>query len=169
MNKRCVHCKQEKNISDFCKNAGMKNGLSKLCRMCKKDSDRKYYLNNRVSIQLKQKEPNRIRYLLGKEKILGVCKRYREGLRKNIIDGYGAVCNCCGETERAFLTLDHVLGNGAEHRREKSVQQIYREVINSNFPEQYRLLCMNCNFANRFGKRCPHENFSPFKINKGNK
>src|SRR5262252_4538483 len=37
--------------------------------------------------------------------------------RLEMIAAYGGECACCGETEPVFLTLDHVNGDGAAHRR----------------------------------------------------
>ena len=35
---------------------------------------------------------------------------------RRVLDHYGRACSCCGETEPAFLTIDHVNNDGAEHR-----------------------------------------------------
>lgn len=65
-------------------------------------------------------------------------------------------CACCGEKEYAFLSLDHIGGGGAKHRRSlKSNFAIYRLLIRSGFPSGYQVLCMNCNFAEGQGG-CPH-------------
>lgn len=48
-----------------------------------------------------------------------------------------------------------------EHRKELKktvgVGQIYTWLVKQGFPIGYRVLCMNCNFAKRFGNKCPHE------------
>lgn len=45
------------------------------------------------------------------------CQAYRQRIKQKVFDHYGERCACCGETERLFLTLDHVNNDGAEHRR----------------------------------------------------
>jgi len=81
-----------------------------------------------------------------------------EVVRRRLIDGYGGACTCCGERELAFLTLEHVLGNGAAHRkRTKCTRAMYLEVIEAGFPSDFTVLCMNCNWAGRGGALCPHK------------
>jgi hypothetical protein len=80
--------------------------------------------------------------------------------RDRIFEAYGPVCNCCGETMRLALTIDHVHGNGNEHRRSLGGgnRRQLLEIINAGFPPDYQILCYNCNFARqRNGGRCPHE------------
>jgi hypothetical protein len=48
-------------------------------------------------------------------------KRWRIGIREDVIAAYGGRCACCGEFERDFLTLDHVNNDGAEHRRSNAL------------------------------------------------
>jgi len=71
-------------------------------------------------------------------------------------------CLCCGEKHIEFLTADHIEGKGNKHRRENNIKgglQFYRWVIKNNFPPGFRVLCMNCNFANsHFKDGCPHGN-----------
>jgi hypothetical protein len=69
-------------------------------------------------------------------------------------------CACCGETEIAFLTIDHINGGGRRHVAKKGVGGgigLYRWLIRNNFPDGFQVLCMNCNFARRRGRLCPHE------------
>ena len=77
-------------------------------------------------------------------------------IRRKLIDGYGGCCTCCGEAAIEFLTLEHINGGGRAHRANKDVLSIYREIIRLGFPAEYTVLCMNCNFATRYGKECPH-------------
>lgn len=74
-----------------------------------------------------------------------------------MLDAYGRKCVCCGETEEAFLTLEHVNRDGAAHRRQ--VQgAIYWDLKRRGWPKDgYTVLCMNCNWARRNGDPCPHE------------
>jgi hypothetical protein len=57
------------------------------------------------------------------------------------------------------LTIDHVDGNGREHRKSLGGgnSRLRLEIIRSGFPPEYQLLCYNCNFARaRYGGICPH-------------
>jgi hypothetical protein len=64
-------------------------------------------------------------------------------------------CACCGESRIEFLTIDH---HGiAPDKRHRSGDNLYRWLIRSNFPEGFRVLCMNCNhYIGHYGW-CPHE------------
>lgn len=85
-------------------------------------------------------------------------KARRIEMRKKIVAGYGGKCVCCGESEWKFLTLDHPKGDGQVDRAKyrNSIDQIYGYVIRLNFPPDYQLLCMNCNWVRRYDV-CPHQ------------
>jgi hypothetical protein len=81
----------------------------------------------------------------------------RQKLRALVIQAYGGVCACCGESEPKFLGIDHVFNDGAAHRRELSPSRLYRFLKNQGFPkDRYQLLCHNCNLAKGFYGECPH-------------
>lgn len=75
-----------------------------------------------------------------------ICERYG-----------GTTCTCCGESEIAFLTIDHVGGGGGKHRRELGSKNFYKWLAQAGYPKGFRVLCMNCNWATRYNKPCPHE------------
>lgn len=76
-------------------------------------------------------------------------------IRDAAIDAYGGKCACCGETNRCFLSIDHVKNNGGVERRENKVW-IGRKVKRLGFPPEYQLLCYNCNFGKGLYGTCPH-------------
>ena len=84
-------------------------------------------------------------------------------LRLSTLLAYGHKCVCCGETEAAFLTIDHIHNDGAEERRRihgssrASSPKFYRMLRNQGWPrDRYQLLCYNCNCAKAHGG-CPHQ------------
>lgn len=77
-------------------------------------------------------------------------------IRNKVLDHYGAFCRCCGENYREFLTVDHVDGKGSEDRRQNKTG-IYYRIIKLGFPDDFQVLCYNCNCAKRNGPCCPHE------------
>jgi hypothetical protein len=87
-------------------------------------------------------------------------KRCNQRLRIEVLEAYGGKCACCGETEIKFLSIDHVEGNGAAHRRDvvKSGggQQFWRWLKKNNYPSGFQVLCHNCNMAKAFYGSCPH-------------
>ena len=75
--------------------------------------------------------------------------------KAQVIRHYGQICNCCGETELAFLQIDHIRNDGSEHRKEFK-GNIYYWLVKNNFPEGFQILCANCNFAKGKIGKCPH-------------
>jgi hypothetical protein len=65
-------------------------------------------------------------------------------------------CACCGETTPGFLTIDHVNGDGAAHRAHLGTSTIYGWLHTHGYPEGFRVLCMQCNWADGVYGRCPH-------------
>ena len=57
--------------------------------------------------------------------------------REEVYNAYGNVCACCGESEPAFLSIDHIDNDGASHRK-KIGAQIYRFLIKNNFPKNFK-------------------------------
>ena len=76
-------------------------------------------------------------------------KYSREALaraRKRTLDHYGNECACCGEVGEQFLTIDHINGDGAAHRR-KIGGNLYNWLRRNGYPKGFRTLCFNCNCA----------------------
>ncbi len=84
-------------------------------------------------------------------------KERREKIRSAVLDHYGKSCECCGESERAFLCIDHVAGGGNEHRRSVgSGTALQKWLLDSNFPPGFRTLCHNCNHCAWAHGQCIH-------------
>jgi len=85
---------------------------------------------------------------------------WRWKLNRQVLTAYNNVCACCGERNQFFLTLDHKEGGGNIHRKEvrkMGSNDWYKWVIENNFPEEFQLLCYNCNLGReRNGGICPH-------------
>ncbi|MEP7167360.1 MAG: hypothetical protein ABI758_05260 [Candidatus Woesebacteria bacterium] len=89
-------------------------------------------------------------------------KRLSAKLKQKCFQYYGAKCHCCGEETIQFLTLEHELGNGNNHRKALFKHNVggahmYRWLKKNNFPKGFSILCMNCNWAKRYGGICPHK------------
>jgi hypothetical protein len=70
---------------------------------------------------------------------------------------YGGECQCCGEGNYLFLTLDHVNNDGKAHRDRYKGQPMYRIARREGYPDTFQLLCFNCNCGRaRNGGLCPH-------------
>jgi len=89
-------------------------------------------------------------------------KQRRDAVRDDVYAAYGGYrCACCGETERHFLSIDHVNNDGAVHKRDCRLatgEQVYRWIKRNGFPSGFQVLCMNCQWGKRNnGGICPHQ------------
>lgn len=122
-------------------------GIYRLCHPCSREKCREWAKNNP-----EKKKESRTRSFL-KTKI-AVFRHYSNG------DPH---CACCGEVALEFLSMDHINGDGAEHRRamspntKKGYGRIYHWLKKNEFPDGFRVLCFNCNMARGIFGYCPHE------------
>lgn len=112
--------------------------------------------NREIGRQWKKRNPEKCRAVdsrCGKER--------RKKIKLEIVKEYGGECICCGEKEINFLTIDHIRGDGAEHRRKESLgggHKTYLWLKRNGYPKRnFRLLCYNCNCSRGFYGVCPHE------------
>jgi len=142
MDKKCNLCSSVKQLEDFVKSKQYEDGRKPVCKECHNFMGRQRYHRDWV----KQQERRRVKHLK---------------LKNAAIDNYGVVCQCCGESERAFLTIDHINNDGAEHRRNTNVgggHNLYQWLKNNDYPEGFQVLCMNCNFSKHTnGGICIHQ------------
>jgi hypothetical protein len=83
-------------------------------------------------------------------------KCYRVELRKLVLKKYNNKCKCCGEKEKRFLQLDHVMGGGRKDYNIRSQELVFEEALSNN--KKFQLLCANCNIGRYLnGGVCPHK------------
>lgn len=58
-------------------------------------------------------------------------------------------CVKCGFGDIRALSIDHVKGDGCEHRKQSS-GSLYTFLIKNHLPKGYQTLCMNCQFIKRY-------------------
>jgi hypothetical protein len=101
--------------------------------------------------------------ILDQHKIKG--KDRREKTRLLVLQYYSGsdipFCECCKESNLVFLVLDHKFGGGNEHRKKVKSKGngFLLWVIRNDFPDMFRVLCHNCNYATIRGQ-CPHQSES---------
>jgi hypothetical protein len=168
--KRCTKCGTEKPLDQFGRRADTRSGLRSYCLACQSLSAklryaagdikasradrRSYYYANRESFIRDGREARAADPELFRER----ARRHREKVRAAVFDHYGWRCACCGASDR--LTIDHVNGDGASHRRElfgssrTSGTMFYRWLTEQGFPDGYQALCVRCNSSKSNGERC---------------
>lgn len=132
--KYCSKCKLDKSLDDYRFSFGRGNSIqtSAYCKDCTRVLNRDY-VRNRAQV-----------------------------IKKKIIFHYSKgsnCCACCGETIYEFLTIDHINGNGRKHRAEidRRGYEYYLWIVQNNYPDGLRILCMNCNFSLGMWGYCPHD------------
>lgn len=95
-------------------------------------------------------------YLANKEYMNKRNKAYNRKIRSLVLDHYGRLCKCCGETTEEFLAIDHIEGGGRKHKRENGWYCLTAWLWKHKFPEGFQTLCHNCNQAKVYGV-CPHQ------------
>ena len=139
---RCEDC------DPWCRQCGAeeRRGGSRYCHTCQAARRREWYQND---------PDNRARRLASNT-------AGNIALRNEVYAAYGNKCLCCGESEPLFLTIDHIDGTGADHRRATGRYggiTFYRYLRDIGCPrDNYRLMCWNCNSGReRNNGICPHE------------
>ena len=151
--KLCPKCNKMKSADKFAKDKSTTTGLRSHCKICCAVYRRAYYHQN-PQYHIKRVQEWRGHNLDKSRKYMDT---YRKRLKSLVFQHYGAVCTCCGENEVRFLTVDHVNGGGRAHRKGIGSLGVYRDIIKKGYPDNFRILCMNCNWAIRFGDVCPHK------------
>lgn len=124
-----------------------------------------YYNKNKEEILKHNKEhrlkpENHGRYILQHREYN---KKYQQTKKQIVINYYSKGKNCCelcGITDMDVLTIDHINGSGSKHRN-KVGNNIATWLIKNDFPEGFRILCMNCQYKERKRK---HQFNPPNKI-----
>ena len=162
--------------------------LSSECKLCRNKYYRDVYEKNRFKETSKQRTNNgviiggkkvcsRCHVLLEvsefgscnitKSGLASSCKKckvligYIENrkLKQEMVDAYGGGCSCCGIIELEFLTVEHIFGDGKEHRALVNGHgaSIYRDLKRKRWPKgRHTVMCRNCNCARKYNRPCLH-------------
>jgi len=168
MIRKCVKCDKEKSIEEFSLADIKREYRRHECKACESERKIKWYNANHAREVAKRKkyqwEHRGIRPVEVRKRNAEYQKRYRLKLKTKVFNHYGNECACCGETEPCFLSIDHVNNDGYAMRKygghvpQHHGARFYLWIVNHNFPDDFQILCMNCNFGKaRNGGICPHQ------------
>ena len=120
---------------------------------------RAYRLANNLCLRCGQNPPDSERYC---RPCLTKFKLWRNTDKQDAIEHYGGICACCGESNQAFLTIDHINGGGTQHRKKNKNgsivgNSVYRWLRKQGYPDGHQVLCFNCNCAKGLYGQCPHQ------------
>ncbi len=151
---------RERNWPTICPDCGI-DMLSKhawACPPCSKIRRAKWLTSEKIQGQYAQKKKRRERrkqdpVLDQHLRTLGTETLRR--MRRKVLVYYSAdppYCNCCGEAEYKFLSLDHINGRQGKPRP----SDLARWLVQNNYPSGFQVLCYNCNCAKGYWGHCPH-------------
>ncbi len=121
----CKFCGQERDPDDFVQ-VGQKTGR---CSECRKEHNRTAH-NRRGHGEVQR-------------------------VKDEVFAAYGSECVYCGEQDRQLLEIDHIDGDGYEHRKALGYKAsttrnsfvVYRWLRQHNYPDGFQVLCRPCNAA----------------------
>ena len=162
MLKKCKKCKIDKETQDFYKEPRNRDGLQGHCKKCNYFQQKEWVRKNRKKYRKFHKVYVRNWRIKNKEKVEKLKIEGVIRLKNDVLINYGNKCACCGETERDFLTLDHIENDGKLHRKilPKGGLALYYWARQNNYPLRLQILCFNCNWSKHLIKnknRCTHQ------------
>ena len=94
-----------------------------------------------------------------RETVRAKARAVREQLRAEAISAYGGRCACpgCHVHHAELMTIDHINGDGGEHRRQlgRSTREFYKWLKRQGYPPEFQALCGSCNLAKSNRPHCP--------------
>lgn len=140
--KQCRLCNEWLDINNFGRflDKSGKRYINSRCRKCASAVNKVWNENNKD----RRKDSRKI---------------WKEKLYNEFYKMYGNKCACCGETEKKFLTIDHINNDGHIERsiNKNSVLKLIRESLLFK-RNDIQVLCWNCNCGKqRNNGICPHK------------
>jgi hypothetical protein len=147
-------------------------GTRSTCSSCRTPANREharlysriYYRAHRekcIELARRFQERNRDKYLHTRREYEAKKIRKVIPLVLGHYSGGSFVCACCGQSERDFLTIDHVDGQGNRMARELGVprggSELYRWLVRNQFPSGFAVLCANFNSSKGKHGLCVHK------------
>ncbi len=127
--RRCYKCKNHLPISEFYTNKSRRGGYASACKKCHKIE----------CIETRYRNPE---------------TTYENKIKKEVFSHYSGgepCCKRCGITDLRILTMDHINGNGYQHRKEikKRGSSFYCWTKKNGYPNDLQILCHNCQWIKR--------------------
>ncbi len=114
--------------------------------------DRREYLRQYSHSHLEQRREYLKRH---REYFREYIRQYKERIKMEVLSHYSngkPLCNVCNESRIDCLSIDHINGNGSQHRKAlhlKGGLNFYGWIRKQNYPSDYQVLCMNCQYIKR--------------------
>lgn len=179
--KACAKCHETKPLDEFAKNVRSNDGRQVRCRECQRIDSTIMRAKIDPSGYLKEDDikkccdcgfrkaarefPVRKGSKDGRQSRCSECgkkhsKAQHKAYKMDALRIYSTTeepsCSCCGEQRVEFLVIDHIEGNGPEHRKEVG-DNIYSWLKVNKYPLGFQVLCYSCNWRKGGAKKKPQK------------
>ena len=113
------------------------------------DSYKKWYEANKETARKQKREVMKKLRLENPQKYNAQSRKAKIKEKLSLFEMYGCKCVMCGFDDMRALSLDHKNDNGNIERKELGIRDTYRRAKAEYRPEEYQILCMNCQFIKR--------------------
>src|SRR5258706_14541763 len=113
IDRKCSRCHAFEPIRD----SSHKSGYGFYCRECNNARRREWSAKNKERVRELARESRTEWCGFKYETAITRTTHGTRQSRERGLDAYGGKCECCGETRREFLTIDHIHGGGQRHRK----------------------------------------------------
>lgn len=141
--KKLPHVK--KKINAYKRDYSKRDYVKKKNNLYQKEYVKQPQVRQRINAHLRQRRKMNPAFDRDKQ------QRYKENLRKQVIEFLGGKCCKCGYSDWRALQVDHINGGGTQLNKQVSWSKRYRLILSGGSTE-IQLLCANCNWIKR------HEN-----------
>ena len=146
MDRKCNTCGEIKPLDQFFKRD--KISYFNRCKECEGKYQREYYRSLRkrgiCTRCRKRKTTSTAACDECRIETRRLSREYNANVREEVLKAYGGRCAKCGETRLEVLTLDHIDGQGNEHRRRVKQNNMNYLLRAEGFPPGIQVLCGNC-------------------------
>ncbi len=165
--KRCTRCRRRKPLREFYRRGDKYkwgDGFSSECRACCSARHTAWTEASKAWIRdyARKWRKKSGRVVTQANAFVNSARRLKQyyRLQHEAMLAYGGYrCACCGIAEPPFLSIDHIDGGGARHRKQTGTSvYFYKWLQANNYPKGFQVLCSNCNHGrHRNGGVCPHK------------
>lgn len=170
----CKKCGETKDLTEFakvyCQKLRGRQYYQHTCLTCHAKYHREKARRERAAKPEHYRAYKKKWYHENNSRARAYCRVTNTKLRDEVFAAYGgAICKCCGETERSMLALDHINEDGTTHRKQIARErgwsvrtvvgtEMWRWARRNGYPPIFQVLCFNCNISKHRNKGvCAHQ------------
>lgn len=143
--KYCAGCDKHVPLRDWTKHNSTADRLQHQCKHCR-NARRREARRSKKGFYATEQEKYKEKHLVAARRSYYKCKHL---VMRHYCGGENYTCCQCGFADPRALSIDHVDGKGADHRRNLKGVNLYRWLVREKYPDGFQVLCMNCQWIKR--------------------